>query len=109
MIQPDGGRFAGEATFSFTHILLRDVAYQGILKAARADLHGRFADWLEQRRASAPASTRRSSATTWSAPTPISASWAPWTTAAASWPPAPPRGSARPGGARWPAGTSRRR
>ncbi len=47
VIEPDGGHFAGEDTFSFTHILLRDVAYHGILKEVRADYHGRFADWLE--------------------------------------------------------------
>lgn len=48
LIEPDGGRFAGEETFSFTHILVRDVAYQGILKGLRTDLHARFADWLER-------------------------------------------------------------
>ena len=30
------------------HMLVRDVAYQGILKARRADLHARFADWVER-------------------------------------------------------------
>jgi predicted ATPase len=48
LVQPDGGRFAGEPTFSFKHSLIRDVAYQGILKSARADLHERFAGWLER-------------------------------------------------------------
>jgi class 3 adenylate cyclase len=48
LIEPDGGRFAGEATFSFKHILVRDVAYQGILKELRAGYHERFADWLER-------------------------------------------------------------
>ena len=48
LIEPDGGRFAGEGTFSFTHILVRDVAYQGILKRHRTDLHARFAGWLER-------------------------------------------------------------
>jgi class 3 adenylate cyclase len=47
IIEADGGRFGGRRTFSFKHILLRDVAYQGILKAQRADLHERYADWLE--------------------------------------------------------------
>lgn len=47
LIQPDGGRFAGEETLSFKHMLVRDVAYQGILKEIRADFHERFADWLE--------------------------------------------------------------
>ncbi len=48
LIVPDGGHFAGEGTFSFTHMLVRDVAYQGILKELRADYHERFADWLER-------------------------------------------------------------
>ena len=48
LIQPDAVRFAGEPTFSFKHILIRDVAYNGILKEARVDFHERFADWLEQ-------------------------------------------------------------
>ena len=48
IIEADGGRFRGRRTFSFKHILLRDVAYQGILKAQRADLHERYADWLER-------------------------------------------------------------
>jgi len=47
LIHPDGGRFAGEGTYSFKHILVRDVAYGRILKETRADLHERFAGWLE--------------------------------------------------------------
>jgi class 3 adenylate cyclase/tetratricopeptide (TPR) repeat protein len=34
--------------FRFQHILVRDAAYQGILKRARAALHERFADWAER-------------------------------------------------------------
>jgi class 3 adenylate cyclase len=48
LIEPDGGRLAGEGTFSFKHILVRDVAYGGILKGQRSDLHARFADWVER-------------------------------------------------------------
>ncbi len=48
VVEPDGGRLAGVRTFSFKHILLHDVAYQGILKADRADLHARYAHWLER-------------------------------------------------------------
>jgi class 3 adenylate cyclase len=48
LVEPDGGRSAGEETFSFTHILLRDVAYEGMLKMLRADLHARYADWVER-------------------------------------------------------------
>ena len=35
--------------FRFAHLLIRDVTYQGMLKERRAELHERFADWLEQR------------------------------------------------------------
>jgi class 3 adenylate cyclase/predicted ATPase len=38
----------GEDAFRFAHILVRDAAYGAIAKEARADLHERFADWLEQ-------------------------------------------------------------
>jgi class 3 adenylate cyclase len=48
LIEPDGSRFAGEQTFSFNHILVRDVAYQGILKGQRSELHASFAAWLER-------------------------------------------------------------
>jgi class 3 adenylate cyclase len=48
VFEPDGGRFAGRRTFRFKHILLHDVAYQTILKGERADLHERYADWLER-------------------------------------------------------------
>ena len=33
--------------FRFHHILIRDAAYQGVLKRTRPSLHERFADWLE--------------------------------------------------------------
>src|SRR3954451_10559109 len=48
LIAADGGRPAGDATFSFTQALVRDVAYESMLKARRADLHARYADWLER-------------------------------------------------------------
>ena len=38
-----------EETFSFRHMLIRDTAYEGIPKFERADLHERYADWLESR------------------------------------------------------------
>jgi predicted ATPase len=34
--------------FRFHHILIRDAAYNGILKRARATMHERFADWGER-------------------------------------------------------------
>ncbi len=37
----------GEEAFRFHHVLVRDVAYNGLSKADRARLHERFADWLD--------------------------------------------------------------
>lgn len=36
-----------EGAYRFDHVLVRDAAYRRVLKRARADLHERFADWLE--------------------------------------------------------------
>jgi class 3 adenylate cyclase/tetratricopeptide (TPR) repeat protein len=47
LIRPDQSMFAGDSAFRFHHLLVRDVTYEGILKEVRADLHERFADWLE--------------------------------------------------------------
>jgi tetratricopeptide (TPR) repeat protein len=38
-----------EDTFRFRHMLIRDAAYERIPKELRADLHERFAGWLEGR------------------------------------------------------------
>ena len=38
---------AGEDVFRFHHILIRDVAYHGLLKRARATLHERFVRWSQ--------------------------------------------------------------
>lgn len=35
------------STLRFAHILIRDVTYEHMTKRSRADLHERFADWLE--------------------------------------------------------------
>ena len=40
---------SAEDTFRFHHVLIQEVAYAGITKERRADLHERFATWLEQR------------------------------------------------------------
>ena len=50
LIRPDRAEFAGEDAFRFRHLLIRDAAYQAMPKEQRADLHERFADWLEARR-----------------------------------------------------------
>ncbi|MBI3768727.1 MAG: AAA family ATPase [Deltaproteobacteria bacterium] len=49
LIEPDTGWFIGEPAFKFHHGLIRDAAYRRVLKGTRAELHGRFADWLESR------------------------------------------------------------
>jgi class 3 adenylate cyclase/tetratricopeptide (TPR) repeat protein len=51
LIRPGGAPFAGEDPFSFSHILIRDTAYEAILKETRAALHEAFAGWLEVRAA----------------------------------------------------------
>ena len=38
---------AEDSEFRFHHILVRDAAYQSLLKRARATLHERFVDWAE--------------------------------------------------------------
>ena len=47
VITPDKPHLAGEDGFRFRHLLLRDAAYEGMPKALRADLHERYAVWLE--------------------------------------------------------------
>jgi predicted ATPase/class 3 adenylate cyclase len=47
LIRPDSAA-GGERRFRFEHILIRDAAYQGLLKRSRATLHERFVDWAER-------------------------------------------------------------
>jgi class 3 adenylate cyclase/tetratricopeptide (TPR) repeat protein len=49
LIRPDTPQFVGEDGFRFRHLLIRDAAYEALPKATRAELHERFAVWLEQR------------------------------------------------------------
>ena len=42
---------SGESAYRFKHVLIRDVAYSGLTKGARADLHQVVADWLGERAA----------------------------------------------------------
>jgi class 3 adenylate cyclase/tetratricopeptide (TPR) repeat protein len=49
LIRQDRPQFAGEDGFRFRHLLIRDAAYESLPKATRAELHERFAVWLEQR------------------------------------------------------------
>jgi class 3 adenylate cyclase/tetratricopeptide (TPR) repeat protein len=50
LIRPDLRTLAGEDGFRFGHILIRDAAYDSMPKRLRAELHERFADWVEARR-----------------------------------------------------------
>ena len=49
LIRPDRPQLAGEDGFRFRHLLIRDAAYHAMPKAVRAELHQRFASWLEAR------------------------------------------------------------
>ena len=48
LIRPHGTEFS-EETYRFRHILIRDAAYEAMPKETRADMHERFAGWLEAR------------------------------------------------------------
>src|SRR5919204_1708621 len=48
LVRPDRPTFAGEEAFRFRHLLIRDAAYQAMPKETRAELHERFAAWLER-------------------------------------------------------------
>ncbi|TML69517.1 MAG: adenylate/guanylate cyclase domain-containing protein, partial [Actinobacteria bacterium] len=48
LIRPQAPQLAGDDGFRFRHLLIRDAAYDSLSKATRADLHQRFAAWLEQ-------------------------------------------------------------
>src|SRR4029079_16148426 len=39
---------AGDDGYRFRHLLIRDAAYDALPKAVRADLHARFAAWLDE-------------------------------------------------------------
>ncbi len=40
---------SGETAYRFKHLLIREVAYTGLAKLARAQHHARFAEWLAER------------------------------------------------------------
>jgi class 3 adenylate cyclase/tetratricopeptide (TPR) repeat protein len=47
LVLPARSELTGGDAFKFRHILIRDAAYRSLPKRERADLHDRFADWLE--------------------------------------------------------------
>jgi class 3 adenylate cyclase/tetratricopeptide (TPR) repeat protein len=46
LVRPAAPEFAGERGYRFTHLLVRDAAYELIPKGRRAHLHVAFAEWL---------------------------------------------------------------
>jgi class 3 adenylate cyclase/tetratricopeptide (TPR) repeat protein len=48
LITPEAPQLPGEDGFRFRHLLIRDAAYDALAKATRAELHERFARWLEE-------------------------------------------------------------
>ena len=48
LIRPHATAFQDDEAFRFRHLLIRDAAYDGLAKATRAELHERFASWLEE-------------------------------------------------------------
>ena len=48
-LRPDTTLVQGDDGFRFNHILIRDAAYEATPKQIRADMHERYADWLERR------------------------------------------------------------
>jgi len=48
LVSSSASDFAGQEAFRFQHALIRDAVYHAIPKARRAELHRRFAYWLER-------------------------------------------------------------
>src|SRR5207302_1045730 len=49
VLHEERSAITGEQAFKFKHVLIREVAYAGLSKGSRADLHLLFADWLRER------------------------------------------------------------
>ena len=47
LIRPAPATLAGDQAYRFRHLLIRDAAYGALPKETRAELHARFASWLE--------------------------------------------------------------
>jgi class 3 adenylate cyclase len=48
LVCPDRPQLPREDAYRFRHLLIRDAAYEALPKVTRADLHRRFAAWLEE-------------------------------------------------------------
>ena len=49
LVRPDNATLPGDDAFKFRHLLIRDAAYDGLPKSVRAQLHEKFANWLDER------------------------------------------------------------
>ena len=49
VLREERSSISGETAFRFKHMLIREVAYAGLSKQARAQQHARFAEWLKER------------------------------------------------------------
>jgi class 3 adenylate cyclase/tetratricopeptide (TPR) repeat protein len=47
-VRPDRAELPGDDGYRFAHVLVRDAAYESMGKELRAELHERFATWLER-------------------------------------------------------------
>ena len=48
LVRPERSTVVDDEAFRFRHLLIRDAAYDALPKATRAELHERFAVWLEE-------------------------------------------------------------
>ncbi len=48
LVRPEKAVLADEEAYRFRHLLIRDTAYEALPKSVRAELHERFALWLEE-------------------------------------------------------------
>jgi class 3 adenylate cyclase/tetratricopeptide (TPR) repeat protein len=48
LVRPERSTLPGQEMYRFRHMLIRDAAYEGMPKELRAELHERFASWLER-------------------------------------------------------------
>jgi class 3 adenylate cyclase/tetratricopeptide (TPR) repeat protein len=49
IVRESRSSISGENAYRFKHVLIREVAYGGLSKSERAELHLRFASWLRER------------------------------------------------------------
>ena len=49
LLEEPRSSISGERAYRFKHVLIREVAYAGLTKSLRAELHRRLAEWLAER------------------------------------------------------------